>query len=55
MIDKKKIVDSIRLFIEGIGDDPNREGLLETPQRVADMCEEIFQVLGRILIQKSKY
>ncbi|MDE2216107.1 MAG: GTP cyclohydrolase I FolE [Planctomycetota bacterium] len=47
MIDKKKIVDSIRLLIEGIGDDPNREGLLETPQRVADMCEEIFSGIGQ--------
>ncbi|MBW7899278.1 MAG: hypothetical protein H3C25_11015 [Candidatus Brocadia sapporoensis] len=27
MVDKKKIAEAIRLFLEGIGDDPNREGL----------------------------
>lgn len=47
MIDKKKIIESIRLFLEGIGDNPEREGLLETPERVADMCEEIFAGIGQ--------
>ena len=47
MIDKKKIIESVRLFLEGIGDDPKREGLLETPERVADMCEEIFAGIGQ--------
>ncbi|MBW7899277.1 GTP cyclohydrolase 1 [Candidatus Brocadiaceae bacterium B188] len=47
MVDKKKIAEAIRLFLEGIGDDPNREGLIETPERVADMCEEIFAGIGR--------
>ncbi|OHB85894.1 MAG: GTP cyclohydrolase I FolE [Planctomycetes bacterium RIFCSPHIGHO2_02_FULL_38_41] len=47
MIDKKKIIESIRLFLEGIGDNPDREGLLETPERVADMCEEIFAGIGQ--------
>ncbi|NUN24903.1 MAG: GTP cyclohydrolase I, partial [Candidatus Jettenia caeni] len=46
MVDKKKIIESIRLFIEGIGEDPAREGLRETPERVADMCEEIFAGIG---------
>ncbi len=40
MIDKEKIKESIRLFLEGIGEDPNREGLRETPERVAKMWEE---------------
>ena len=47
MVDKKKIVESIRLFLEGIGEDPTREGLIETPERVAEMCEEIFAGIGK--------
>ena len=35
------------MFLEGIGDDPKREGLLETPERVADMCEEIYAGIGQ--------
>lgn len=46
MIDKKKIEESVKLFLEGIGEDPNREGLLETPDRIARMCEEVFGGLG---------
>jgi GTP cyclohydrolase I len=42
MIDKNKIMDAVRLFLEGIGEDPNRAGLLETPDRVARMCEDMF-------------
>ncbi len=40
MIDREKIEKAIRLFLEGIGEDPDREGLRETPQRVARMWEE---------------
>ncbi|MFN7066073.1 MAG: GTP cyclohydrolase I FolE [Aquificaceae bacterium] len=39
-IDREKIKQAVRLFLEGIGEDPNREGLLETPERVARMWEE---------------
>ena len=40
-MDKKKIEQAIRLLLEGIGEDPEREGLLETPERIARMYEEI--------------
>lgn len=41
-MDKKKIKKAVRMILEAIGDDPEREGLKGTPQRVADMYEEIF-------------
>jgi GTP cyclohydrolase I len=41
-VNQKKIRDAVRLMLEAIGEDPNREGLLETPDRVARMYEEIF-------------
>jgi GTP cyclohydrolase I len=31
----------VRLILEGIGEDPNREGLRDTPERVADMYAEL--------------
>ena len=46
MIDKEKVEAAIRLFLEGIGEDVNREGLLGTPDRIARMCEEIYGGLG---------
>lgn len=45
-MDTNKIKDGVRLILEGIGEDVNREGLLETPDRVARACEEIFGGLG---------
>ena len=41
-MDKGKIEAGVRLILEGIGEDVNREGLSETPERVARMYEEIF-------------
>jgi GTP cyclohydrolase I len=41
-IDKTKIKKAVKLFLEAIGEDLNRQGLVRTPQRVADMCDEIF-------------
>lgn len=42
-IDKTKIEEYIRGLLLALGDNPDREGLLETPARVAKMCEERFE------------
>ena len=42
-IDKKAIEQHIRGILEALGEDPDREGLQETPERVARMYEEVFE------------
>ncbi len=46
-MDKDKIEAAVRMILEGVGEDPAREGLLATPRRVADMYEEILAGIGR--------
>ena len=46
MVDKAKVEAAIKLLLEGIGEDVNREGLEDTPKRVARMYEEICGGLG---------
>lgn len=46
-MDHDKIERGVRLILEGIGEDVSREGLLDTPRRVADMYAEIFSGLGQ--------
>lgn len=46
MIDKQKIKKATSLMIEAIGEDAKREGLKDTPRRVADMYTEIFSGLN---------
>jgi GTP cyclohydrolase I len=41
-MDLKKIEKGVRLILEGVGEDPERAGLRETPERVARMYQEIF-------------
>ena len=45
--DRERIVDAVREILEAIGDDPTREGLKGTPDRVADMYAEIFSGIDR--------
>jgi len=45
VFDQEKIETAVKMIIEAIGEDPTREGLLETPARVARMYEEIFSGL----------
>ncbi|MFC5714212.1 GTP cyclohydrolase I FolE [Thalassorhabdus alkalitolerans] len=40
--DQEKIEQAVRMILEGIGDDPDREGVIDTPKRVAKMYQEIF-------------
>jgi GTP cyclohydrolase I len=43
IMDKEKIKDLYKQLIIEIGDDPNREGLKNTPERMSNMCVEIFR------------
>ena len=42
MVDQDKVRRAVSLLLEGIGEDPSREGLLETPDRVARMYTELM-------------
>ena len=43
MIDEKAIEEHIRGILAALGDDPDREGLRDTPKRVAKMYAEVFE------------
>jgi GTP cyclohydrolase I len=45
-MDHEKIERGVRLILEGIGEDPERDGLKQTPTRVAQMYEDIFFGIG---------
>lgn len=47
MIDRQAIEEHVRGILIALGEDPDREGLLETPARVARMYEEVFAGIGR--------
>ena len=51
MFDKDKIEEGIRLLLEGIGEDTTREGLVDTPNRVARMYEELCAGMNQNPIQ----
>lgn len=46
-VDKEKIQVAVRMILEAIGEDPDREGLVETPRRVADYYEEVTEGMRR--------
>jgi GTP cyclohydrolase I len=51
-LDREKIQAAVRMILEAVGEDPEREGLMDTPRRVADMYEEIF---AGLTIDPSEY
>ena len=42
MIDKQQVEEAVVLFLKAIGEDPTRPGLVDTPDRIARMCQELF-------------
>lgn len=42
MIDQEKIKQAVTLLLEGLGEDVTREGLVETPERIARMYGELY-------------
>lgn len=48
MMDYEKIKAGVELMLEGIGEDINREGLLETPDRIARMWQRSTEVFMRM-------
>ena len=47
-MDLRKIEAAVKMFLEAIGEDTNREGLQGTPLRVAKMCEEVFSGMDKV-------
>ena len=47
MVDERKIKQAVLSIIKAIGEDPTREGLIETPRRIADMYADIFSGLDK--------
>ena len=45
--DRGLIADAVRQILKGIGENPDREGLARTPERVADMYAELFSGVGQ--------
>ena len=55
-MDREKIQNGVRMILEGIGEDVNREGLRETPERIARMYEEILAGMNgdaKVHLQKT--
>ena len=46
-MDTKKIQEAVKMIIDAVGEDGSREGLQETPERIAKMYQEIFAGLNQ--------
>lgn len=46
-VDHEKIEQAVTMILEAVGEDPTREGLVDTPKRVARMYEEVFQGINQ--------
>ncbi len=53
-MDKKKIERAVTMILEAIGEDPSREGLKRTPQRVAEMYGEILAGYSQVPARELK-
>ncbi|GAH23836.1 unnamed protein product, partial [marine sediment metagenome] len=47
MFDKARIEAAVASIIKAIGENPEREGLVDTPKRIAEMYAELFMGLGK--------
>ena len=54
MIDQNEIKKAIASIIKAIGEDPKREGLVDTPSRVAEMYSELFMGVGKDAKEEMK-
>lgn len=54
-MDKERIMKAVREILIAVGENPEREGLLETPKRVANMYEEVFSGLSENPKQHLKF
>src|SRR5699024_2291013 len=46
-VDLAKIEEAVTMILEAVGEEPDREGLLDTPKRVAKMYAEVFEGLHK--------
>jgi GTP cyclohydrolase I len=51
---KQKIEEAVRIILKAIGEDQNRDGLRDTPRRIASMYEEIFAGISKDPLKELK-
>ena len=54
-IDREKIEYHVREILKALGEDPDREGLIETPERVARMYEEVYEGYQRFQLLRASH
>lgn len=45
-MNEKRVLEAVKVILEEIGEDPNREGLIDTPKRVMKLFKEIYGGIG---------